>query len=400
MRFDSRSVRPFTWAPLLAVAIASWTVSCAAPPDPGRQVLLDATRAIGELQAGAYEYEYHGTGSLSGSYRGTVAFSKPVDGGFFFKAVITPSPTPPLPGQEATGDRVPELIIASNGRELTARDEAIGRFSYGTYAGGSGHLAGGSAYAVLFQLSQDDPFSTELAGEITYVGRETVGGVECDVVTAANATYGGAEVSWYIAVEDRLPRAQKWVVTQEGVTGEFFFEMSDFTSALPSRPDALASNSEPDDEIVYEDARLVGVDAIAPGWTLATPDGETVVLADLRGDVVVLDVWASWCVPCWTLMPEFDRIARTFEGERVRFFAVNAWESPEVSPPEYMSDRGLEYAVLLRGETLAPDYKIAALPALFVIGPDGTLAYLQNPVVQDPATIGAELEEAIRSVLP
>lgn len=368
--------------------------------DPTRQILLESARAVAAVTNGTYGYEYEGSGSLTGSYAGQVAFENASSGAFYFKAEISPSPTPPLPGHETTTWGLPKLTIASNGHELTARDEATGRFSYGTYAGGAGHLAASSGYAVLFEFAESEPFRNELAGELTDLGREVINGVETYVIGATSPSFGGAEVTWYIGVEDGLPRGRDWRATRPGSEGTFSFRISGLTVDAALDLQALGNKSEIDDELIDEDARVVAVGATAPNWTLTTGSGEDLSTGDLRGQVTVLAIWSTWCAQCLEYMSAIDSVAREFEGQPIRLLGVAAWEDPAADPVAVMASRSPSFEVLEGGELLAIDHKVAAPPALFVVDPEGRLVMVRNPITATPTTLARDLETAIRGVLP
>ncbi len=378
----------------LALAVCGIVAACSAPPT-GRERLLEATDAIRATRTATYRYAYEGTGSLHGSFRGRVALYVGADGGLVYRAELIPSPTSGegTPAPDAPRSDPPALILASGGDHVAARDEARGRFSYGTLSGGSGHLVAAAPYAVLFQLAETDPFAAELAGEAVLEGRESIEGVLCDVVRATNPAFG-AQVWWYISVEDDLPRGLRWRVEADGVSGEFFFRMADLETNRPIPEPRLSIAQQPSDEVVDEDARRIAPGALAPDWTLPGPGGTPVRLRDLRGRVVVLDFRATWCLPCRALGAEYDRLASE-RGERVRFFGVAAWESPEADPSAEARDRGIGYPILVEGERIAPDYKVGTVPALFVIDRDGRLVLVRNPVSEDAATTATALRETL-----
>src|SRR6476620_12601556 len=61
----------------------------------------------------------------------------------------------------------------------------------------------------------------------------------------------------------------------------------------------------------------------APNVTLQTSGGGTVELADYRGKVVLVDFWASWCVPCKTSFPALDALFREYKARGLEVLAVN-----------------------------------------------------------------------------
>jgi thiol-disulfide isomerase/thioredoxin len=87
--------------------------------------------------------------------------------------------------------------------------------------------------------------------------------------------------------------------------------------------------------------------ATAPDFELLDLDGETFRLADHRGQVVVLNFWATWCPPCRAEIPGFIRLQNEFREDGVVFVGVALdEEGAEVVEP-YSRQRGINYPVLL-----------------------------------------------------
>ncbi|MDH3734038.1 MAG: TlpA family protein disulfide reductase [Gemmatimonadota bacterium] len=370
-----------------------------APPEPARVVLEESAAALQRVENGTYRYVYEGTGSLTGSYSGQASFEKPPGGGFFFKVEVEPSPTPAAAGRGDDPSAPPTLTIASNGHQITVRDGAIGRFSYGTYQGGSAHLAAGAGYGLLFQFAEPEPYAAELAGELTYVGQDTIAGVAVDVVSATSPQFGGSSITWYVGSEDRLPRGRDWIANAAGSEGRFTFRMEELATDTTLGAQALASMSNPTDEVIDEDVRVVSVGAAAPEWSLELADGRTASSDALLGQVVVLQVWASWCRSCRESMTEIDRVVSSIADDRVRLIGLNAWESESIEPDEWASAFGVSHEIAARGEAVAGLFKTPAPPAVFVIGADGTLVYAANPVRLSARALAGEVEAAIRAAI-
>ena len=94
----------------------------------------------------------------------------------------------------------------------------------------------------------------------------------------------------------------------------------------------------PDPRFVSEDAAgggTVGASELAgqpaPDFKLDLLEGGRLELSRERGHVVVLDFWASWCGPCMQAMPQLDALAKEFEAEDVRFFAINLQEDRQTA---------------------------------------------------------------------
>jgi thiol-disulfide isomerase/thioredoxin len=126
-------------------------------------------------------------------------------------------------------------------------------------------------------------------------------------------------------------------------------------------------------------ARKPTVDlAGAPGVTLLYFDGSTERLADLVGQPVVLNFWASWCPACISEMPAFAEVHRRF-GDRVRFIGVNMQEM-DLDAAIALADRtGVEYPL-----AHDPDGKIfvefggLAMPTTVFISADGSIALVHS----------------------
>ena len=66
----------------------------------------------------------------------------------------------------------------------------------------------------------------------------------------------------------------------------------------------------------------------APDFTLETLDGGTVTLSELRGQVVVINLWATWCPPCRAEMPALERVWNEYRDDGLVVLAVNEREAP------------------------------------------------------------------------
>ena len=395
----------------LVAAVASWLGTACAESAGGRDRLLAAAEAIQRMESAVYEYAYEGSGSAAGSFTGRVLLVRPPDGPMLYRADLRPSPSwapdsaadpedagGPAAATEATP---PALILSGGGDHVAARDEALGRFSHGTISGGSGHLVANAPYAVLSAFTEARPFAAELASDFEVVSQETVGGVLCDVVRGTTDEFGPARVWWHVAVEDDLPRAFRWEAADG--SGALSFEMRglEVDRVISAEQLAIRVNvaDSGGDEVVAEDERLLTPGVTAPDWHLPAAAGGALRLSELRGEIVVLGFWSTWCVPCRDLATRFGDVARQFSGSGVRFLALNGWEGGATDPDATLRGWGVEVPVLLHAERIAVDYRLIAPPALFVVDARGDLALVRNPALEDPASEAAEVERTVRSLL-
>ena len=110
----------------------------------------------------------------------------------------------------------------------------------------------------------------------------------------------------------------------------------------------------------------------APEFTLSDLDGRPIALADLRGQPVVVNFWATWCQPCAAENPIFLALARRYSG-RARFVSVIYQDTAEAIRA-YEQLRGSWGPTLIDPESrTAIRYGVYGVPETFVIDPQGTI---------------------------
>ena len=115
---------------------------------------------------------------------------------------------------------------------------------------------------------------------------------------------------------------------------------------------------------------------LAPDVTLPLLDGGEVRLSDLRGQVVVVDFWATWCPPCVESMPGLDRLVREKAGDGLVALAVNRDDGDAARRVRsFLAEHrlGSLRVALDGGAGAARAFRVQALPTMFVIDRDGTI---------------------------
>jgi peroxiredoxin len=111
----------------------------------------------------------------------------------------------------------------------------------------------------------------------------------------------------------------------------------------------------------------------APDFSLKDLSGRPVTLSSLRGKVVLLNFWATWCPPCISEMPVFNKLYREMRGRGLEVVAISADRS-ESYLRDYISKHSLDYKVLYdESRTVTKQYKVFSMPTTFLIDKQGVI---------------------------
>lgn len=154
----------------------------------------------------------------------------------------------------------------------------------------------------------------------------------------------------------------------------------------------FANGSMPPDS-----ARTGLVRVEAPPFDLERLDGSHARLAELRGQVVLVDFWATWCPPCRAEMPALVQVAQRARTRGVAFVAISEDDPPGQRPlvTEFANEvKGLEQFAVLGNPDIESRYEVTSLPTLFIIDRQGRIA---DRLVG--AVSAAEVERALGQVI-
>jgi len=131
----------------------------------------------------------------------------------------------------------------------------------------------------------------------------------------------------------------------------------------------------------------------APDFTVTTFDGKTISLADLKGQGVVLNFWASWCDPCRDEAALLEETWRAEKDNGIAFIGLDYLDQ-EPAALEYLAEYGVTYpnGPDLRSEA-ARRYGIKGVPETFFIDPEGNIAEIIIGPIVDPGKMSALLDK-------
>lgn len=132
----------------------------------------------------------------------------------------------------------------------------------------------------------------------------------------------------------------------------------------------------------------------APDFTLGGFDGGTVTLSELRGKVVVVNVWASWCLPCRDEAPYLERVWRRYRDRGVVILGV-AYADREEPARAFLEEFDITYFNGPDvGAKIARAYNIQGVPETFFVGKDGKLRGVSMGALRPP-----QLERRLEELL-
>lgn len=130
---------------------------------------------------------------------------------------------------------------------------------------------------------------------------------------------------------------------------------------------------------------------LVPEFELPRLGGGTLKLADLRGKIVVIDFWATWCPPCRAEMPWLVAMAKKYEPRGVVFVAISEDDPPGQIPLVTEFSRevpGLERFAVLGDPEIESRYGVTSLPTLFIVDGEGRLVQSFKGAASEATVVG------------
>ncbi|HWF98985.1 MAG TPA: TlpA disulfide reductase family protein [Steroidobacteraceae bacterium] len=119
-------------------------------------------------------------------------------------------------------------------------------------------------------------------------------------------------------------------------------------------------------------------DAQAPGFTLPARDGKVVTLTQFKGDVVMINFWASWCGPCRQEMPLLDSIYKQYKDMGFVLLGVNV-EPSSHDANAWLMQTPVSYPILYDTKSQVSQlYHVQAMPTTVIIDRQGVVRYVHN----------------------
>lgn len=372
--------------PTVLMLLAGTAIPLAAEEPDTLAILEKADAATRAVKACRYDAEFEGGGSLAKRVphiTGRIS-CRDARQGFFAKLMEKDRPAKPSIRARVTismkpmgTEKVRHLDVAFDDNTVTFIDEDE---KYWMKQSGpqAGSLMDAADQLYMIEFMHPTPFSDEIhATERKYEGVKEINGVPCDVIYV-KYRQPGLEARWFFSREDSLPRRVERISSRAGVENARILTLSNldvspemtFKEFQPGVPDGFERRT-----IVSTEKKVhLPAHRPAPKWKLKTPAGEEVSLESLRGKVVVLNFWATWCGYCKMSMPSVQAITEQYAEKPVKVLGVCCWD-PQGDPARYLASMEYTFQTVINGDKIAEDYGVKGLPTYFVIDPNGQIVY-------------------------
>lgn len=143
------------------------------------------------------------------------------------------------------------------------------------------------------------------------------------------------------------------------------------------------------------DADGAAIGEPAPTFTVRTINGEEIDTADMRGRVLVINFFGTWCDPCRAEAPTLQRLWEEYQDQGVLFLAV-AYHDVDAKVLEFLREFGITFPMANSSTDIGGRlFGVTGVPETYVIDQEGILRYKRIGIVQ-PDALRAELDALIR----
>ncbi len=131
-------------------------------------------------------------------------------------------------------------------------------------------------------------------------------------------------------------------------------------------------------------------------FKLPQPNGEMVSLSSLKGQVVLVDMWATWCAPCKVSFPFYNGLQKKYADQGFKILAISVDEDDE-AVTEFLKASPVGFTVLRDPEGTVPEQlNIETMPTAILIAKDGSVAFMHAGFVPEDE---AEIEKQVKAAL-
>lgn len=139
------------------------------------------------------------------------------------------------------------------------------------------------------------------------------------------------------------------------------------------------------------------VSSFAPDFRLNSIDGKEITLSELKGKVVLLDFWATWCGPCKESIPHLIEVYKKYKGKDFEIIGMNMDKKTEIEMVrKFVSSTGILYPVIITPENVIRSYAVSAIPTSILIDKNGKI---REKIVGFNTSIARHITKRIEDLL-
>jgi peroxiredoxin len=117
----------------------------------------------------------------------------------------------------------------------------------------------------------------------------------------------------------------------------------------------------------------------APGFSLRSSDGQQVSLGQMKGKVVMVNFWATWCVPCRQEMPHLQALYERYNSLGFELLAVNVEKNNAEGARKWLEETPVTFPVLFDpNNEVTKLYKVQTMPSTVLVARDGTMRFIHH----------------------
>jgi len=133
-----------------------------------------------------------------------------------------------------------------------------------------------------------------------------------------------------------------------------------------------------------EDVAAVG--RKAPAWKLKDLDGKEVGSEQFKGKVLVVDFWATWCVPCIGEIPGYIDLEKKYGADGLAIVGISVDQKSPAAVKKFAQTKGVNYTIVMADENVSDAFGgIEAIPTTFLIGRDGRIVHRKKGAMSHEA---------------
>jgi peroxiredoxin len=134
----------------------------------------------------------------------------------------------------------------------------------------------------------------------------------------------------------------------------------------------------------------------APAVKLVTTSGQPVTLGNYKGYVLIMDFFATWCIPCKESIPHLNSLNRKYGKQGLQILGVSVDEGSDREVKNFILERKISYPVAVSGEDLQTEYGLRSIPTIYLINKKGMVAEKFQGYSEQT---GKAMEEAVKRLL-